>query len=69
MGIFKLMGMADVKVLVPIILSLSLINLLYFLIIFSSIGLVYGILKWKDKNNVPAFVPVTIAYTVVMVFI
>ena len=59
-------GAADLKVLLPITFSIT--YLFSFLIFFSFIGLVYCWLSEKP-NKIPAFVPITIAYVVVMFFV
>ena len=61
------MGGADVKVLIPIILSYNPMNLLSFLLIFCIVGFAY-ILITKKKNDVPVFIPITAGYVVVMLF-
>lgn len=61
------MGMADVKVLIPIFFSYTSLNLLLFLLIFGIIGFAY-ILITKKKNDVPVFIPITVGYVVVMLF-
>ena len=61
------MGGADVKVLIPIFLSYNPINLFSFLLIFCIVGFAY-ILITKKKNDVPAFIPITAGYIVVMLF-
>ncbi len=61
------LGMADTKVLLPISLSYSLTSLFTFLIIFGIVGFAY-ILITKKKNDVPAFIPITIGYVAVMLF-
>ncbi len=61
------LGMADTKVLLPVSLSYPLTSLFIFLIIFGIIGFAY-ILITKKKNDVPAFIPITVGYVAVMLF-
>ncbi len=56
-------GGADLKALLPI--TFSVVNLFYFLLLFSVIGIVYCVIKREPKKT-PAFIPITIAYAVVM---
>lgn len=60
-------SMADIKVMIPIGASLSSTSLVSFLLIFCIVGFLY-ILITKKKNDVPAFVPITAGYVVVMLF-
>lgn len=58
-------GAADLKVLLPITFSVA--SLFSFLIFFSFIGLMYAWLSEKP-HKIPAFIPIAIAYAVVMFF-
>ena len=60
-------AMADIKVMIPIGLSLIVTSLVTFLLIFCIVGFAY-ILITKKKNDVPAFIPITAGYVVVMLF-
>lgn len=65
MYVINSIGGADLKVLLPITFSVA--PLLYFLILFSGIGMLYCIIK-KQSNRTPAFIPITVAYATVMFF-
>jgi len=60
-------GVADSKVLLPIFFSISMMQLFLFLMVFSIVGYAY-VLTTKKKDDVPVFIPITIAYVVVMLF-
>ena len=59
------MGGADLKAIIPIILSIK--SLLPFLIVFSIAGMVFVWIT-KKKNDVPAFIPITLGYIGVILF-
>jgi Flp pilus assembly protein protease CpaA len=61
-------GGADVKVLIPIFLSLDPPGLITFLLIFCIVGFAY-ILITKKKNDVPVFLPITVGYVAVMLVV
>lgn len=56
-------GGADVKVLVPLIFTLSTIPLFLFLIIST---IIHGVIYLQYSKRVPVFVPMTVAYTVLL---
>lgn len=58
-------GGADLKALLPITFTVA--NLFYFLILFSAIGIAYCVIK-REPKKIPAFIPITVAYTGVMFF-
>ena len=57
----KLIGSADIKVLIPLILSFAAIPLIMFIAIFCSVGVTIGLLKGR-KYTIPGFIPITTAY-------
>ena len=65
MGLWGLVGGADMKVFLPLTFSLNLIHVVSFLVLFSIFGFSY-IMITKQKNDVPAFIPITLAYFGVM---
>ena len=66
-AMYFVVGFADTKVLLPIFFSISLTELFLFLVIFCITGFGY-VLVIKKKNDVPVFIPITVGYTVVMLF-
>lgn len=55
-------GGADLKVLVPIIMSLTTLSLSIFLIGITVFSIPFVI---KNKNDIPLFIPITISYMII----
>ena len=68
LAMFLSMGAADGKALFPISLSIPTSILWIYIAIFCVVGLYYIVIL-KKKDDVPAFVPITVAYLVVAVML
>jgi len=60
---FKVLGSADMKILIPIVFMCSGIELLFFIGIMAGLGTLIGL----TKKEIPGYVPITIAFLLVLV--